>query len=114
VRRPGRGPAVEAGYAERARQHGRRTAGQVRDGHHAGDAFGPAEQEPGQRVRVQLVPEVRVIGHGEQVGAEQDIVIGHQPSFRRRPPRSAPSVLTTDLPVLVAATDVPECRLVKA
>jgi len=97
--------------AERAGQHGRGAAGQVGDGHQAGDAFGLAEQEPGQRVRVQLVAEVRVVGHGEQIqavpvglggepdppgrvggiravplakgGTEQDIVIRHQQSFRR-------------------------------
>jgi hypothetical protein len=68
-------------------------------------------RNPGQRVRVQLVPEVRVVGHGEQVqavpvglsrepdapgraggiravplakrGTEQDIMIWHQQSFRR-------------------------------
>jgi hypothetical protein len=103
---------------ERARQHRRGTAGQVGHGHHAGDAFGPAEQEPGQRVRVQFVAEVRVVGHGEQVqavpvglggepdapgrvggiravplakrGTEQDIVSWHQQSFRRSPLDTSP------------------------
>jgi hypothetical protein len=105
-------PAGQRGQGgERARQYGRGAAGQVGDGDHARDAFGLAEQEPGQRVRVQLVAEVRVVGHGEQVqavpvglgtepdapgrvggiravplaqrGTEQDIVSGHQQSFRR-------------------------------
>src|SRR6185437_1945537 len=105
------------------------------DGHHAGDAFGPAEQEPGQRVRVQLVAEVRVVGHGEQVqavpvglgaepdapgrvsgiravplakrGTEQDIVSWHQPSFRRSP-------LDTSSPPDIMPQAFPRKRLVNA
>jgi hypothetical protein len=91
-----RGPAVEPGHAEfldhvpdrprpdaqqdppagqrgqrrdRARQHGRGAAGQVGDGHQAGDPLGPPEEERDQRVRVQLGAEIRVVGDGEQVQA---------------------------------------------
>jgi len=62
-------PGQRGQRRDRARQHGRGTAGQVGDRHQAGDPFGLAEEERDQRVRVQLGAEIRMVGDGEQVQA---------------------------------------------
>src|ERR1035437_286258 len=61
-------PGQRGQRRDRARQHGRGTAGQVGNRHQAGDPLGLAEEERDQRVRVQPGTEIRMVaaeGPGE-------------------------------------------------